>query len=208
VDTEPVYLLVALGNPGPEYQYHRHNVGFMVGEELRRRHGLPTFRSRFQGLTAEGRIADRRVVLLLPMTFMNLSGRAAAEAGRWYKVPVERMLVIHDEVELAFGDIRLKEGQGLGGHNGLRSVEQSLGTRDFWRLRVGVGRPAAPNKPLIDYVLAPFSEPREDVLTLLGRAADLAEDWLASRGGAAAGRDARGDAPAGADASGDASCPA
>jgi PTH1 family peptidyl-tRNA hydrolase len=184
VEAAPVYLLVALGNPGPEYQFHRHNVGFMVGEELRRRHGLPSLRSRFQGLIAEGRIAGKRVALLLPMTFMNLSGRSVAEAARWYRVPVERVLAIHDEVELAFGDVRLKEGQGLGGHNGLRSLEQSLGSRDFWRLRVGVGRPTAPKGQLIDHVLAPFDEPREDVLALIGRAADLAEEWLAAQGDA------------------------
>lgn len=178
----PVYLIVALGNPGPEYQYHRHNAGFMVGEELRRRHGFPTLRSKFQGLTAEGRIAGRRVVLLLPSTFMNLSGRAAAEAARFYKVPVDRIMVIHDEVELPFGEVRVKEGQGLGGHNGLRSMEQSFGTRDFWRLRVGVGRPAQENKPLIDFVLAPFNEPREEVVALMGKAADLVEEWLAGRG--------------------------
>jgi peptidyl-tRNA hydrolase, PTH1 family len=178
----PVYLVVALGNPGPEYQYHRHNAGFMVGEELRRRHGFPTLRSKFQGLTAEGRIAGRRVVLLLPTTFMNLSGKAAAEAARFYKVPVDRIMVIHDEVELPFGEVRVKEGQGLGGHNGLRSMEQSFGTRDFWRLRVGVGRPAQENKPLIDFVLAPFNEPREEVVALIGRAADLVEEWLTGRG--------------------------
>ena len=190
----PVYLVVALGNPGPEYQFHRHNAGFMVGEELRRRHGLPTLRSKFQGLTAEGRIGGKRVVLLLPTTFMNLSGRAAAEAARFYKVPMDRMLVIHDEVELPFGEVRLKEGQGLGGHNGLRSLQQSLGTRDFWRLRVGVGRPDSPNKPLIDHVLASFGEPREDVLALIGKAADLAEEWLAAQYDGDPGRDARGDA--------------
>jgi PTH1 family peptidyl-tRNA hydrolase len=182
VEAAAPHLLVALGNPGPEYRFHRHNVGFMVGEELRRRHGLPALRSRFRGLTTEGDIAGRRTVLVLPMTFMNLSGRSAAEAVNWYKIPVDRMLVIHDEVELAFGDVRLKEGQGLGGHNGLRSLEQSLGTRDFWRLRVGVGRPASPGKPLIDHVLAPFNEPPEDVEALIGRAADLAEEWLESRG--------------------------
>jgi PTH1 family peptidyl-tRNA hydrolase len=190
----PVYLVVALGNPGPEYQFHRHNAGFMVGEELRRRHGLPALRSKFQGLTAEGRIAGKRVVLLLPMTFMNLSGRAAAEAARFYKVPVDHMLVIHDEVELPFGEVRLKEGQGLGGHNGLRSLQQSLGTRDFWRLRVGIGRPDSANKQLIDHVLTSFSEPREDVLALVGKAADLAEEWLAARVDGGSGRDARGDA--------------
>ena len=190
----PVYLVVALGNPGPEYQFHRHNAGFMVGEELRRRQGLPTLRSKFQGLTAEGRIGGKRVVLLLPTTFMNLSGRAAAEAARFFKVPMDRMLVIHDEVELPFGEVRLKEGQGLGGHNGLRSLQQSLGTRDFWRLRVGVGRPDSPNKPLIDHVLASFGEPREDVLALIGKAANLAEEWLAAQYDGGSGRDARGDA--------------
>jgi PTH1 family peptidyl-tRNA hydrolase len=205
---EPVYLLVALGNPGPEYQYHRHNVGFMVGEELRRRHGLPTLRSRFQGLATEGRIAERRVVLLLPMTFMNLSGRAASEAARWYRVPLQRILVVHDEVELAFGEVRLKEGQGLGGHNGLRSLEQSLGSRDFWRLRVGVGRPASPTKPLIDHVLAPFSEPREEVLALIAAAADLAEHWLAMREEDGSPGEKQGGSGAGRDARGDASCPA
>jgi len=184
VEAASLYLVVALGNPGPEYQYHRHNVGFMVGEELRRRHGLPRLRSRFQGLVGEGTIRGTRVVLLLPMTFMNLSGRAVAEAARKYKIPVQRIFVIHDEVELPFGEVRLKEGQGLGGHNGLRSLEECLGSRDFWRLRVGVGRPGREDQPLIDHVLAPFSEPREEVTRLIERAADVAEEWLAARGGA------------------------
>lgn len=153
----------------------------MVGEELRRRHGLPKLRSRFQGLVGEGTIAGTHVLLLLPMTFMNLSGRAVAEAARIHKIPVKRVLVMHDEVELPFGEVRLKEGQGLGGHNGLRSLEQSLGSRDFWRVRVGIGRPERTADPLIDHVLAPFTEPREDVLLLIGRAADLAEEWLAAR---------------------------
>jgi len=183
VKPDAIHLIVALGNPGPEYQSHRHNVGFMVGEELRRRHGLPRLRSRYQGLVAEGAIAGTTVLLLLPTTFMNLSGRSVAEAARKLKIPVERMLVVHDEVELPFGEVRLKEGQGLGGHNGLRSLEQHLGSRDFWRVRVGVGRPDKEGRPLIDHVLAPFSEPREDVLRLIERAADLAEEWLAARGG-------------------------
>jgi PTH1 family peptidyl-tRNA hydrolase len=130
-------------------------------------------------------MAGTRVVLLLPMTFMNMSGQAVAAAARKHNIPVERMLVIHDEVELPFGEVRIKEGQGLGGHNGLRSLEQSLGSRDFWRLRVGVGRPGREGQPLIDHVLAPFSEPREEVLLLIARAADLADEWLAARGGGA-----------------------
>jgi peptidyl-tRNA hydrolase, PTH1 family len=181
VDADALHLVVALGNPGPEHQHQRHNVGFMVGEELRRRHVLPRLKSRFQGLVGEGTIAGTPVVLLLPMTFMNLSGRSVAEAARKYKIPVERMLVVHDEVELPFGEVRLKEGQGLGGHNGLRSLEQYLGSRDFWRVRVGVGRPGREGDPLIDHVLASFTEPREEVLRLIGRAADVAEEWLAAR---------------------------
>ncbi len=177
------YLIAALGNPGARYQFDRHNVGFMVGEELRRRHGLPELRSRFQGMVGMGKIAGLNVVLLLPMTFMNLSGNAVAEAARWYKTPVERILVVHDEVEIPFGDVRLKEGGGLGGHNGLRSIERSLGSRDFWRLRVGVGRPESSARLLIDHVLEPFSEPQEEVLLLIGRAADLAGEWLDARGG-------------------------
>jgi PTH1 family peptidyl-tRNA hydrolase len=182
VDADAFHLVVALGNPGSEHQYQRHNVGFMVGEELARRHGLPKLRSRYQGLAGEVTIAGTRVLLLLPMTFMNLSGRAVAEAARKHKIPIGRMLVVHDEVELPFGEVRLKAGQGLGGHNGLRSLEQHLGSRDFWRVRVGVGRPGREGDPLIDHVLAPFSEDREDVLRLVGRAADIAEEWLAAGG--------------------------
>jgi PTH1 family peptidyl-tRNA hydrolase len=182
VGPDALHLVVALGNPGPEHQYQRHNVGFMVGEELRRRHGLAKLRSRFHGLVGEGTIAGTRILLLLPMTFMNLSGRSVSEAARKYRVSVDRMLVIHDEVELPFGDVRLKAGQGLGGHNGLRSLEQHLGSRDFWRVRVGVGRPSDQGGPLIDHVLASFTEPREQVLSLVAKAADVAEEWLATRG--------------------------
>jgi PTH1 family peptidyl-tRNA hydrolase len=185
VHVAAVYLMVGLGNPGAQYQHDRHNVGFMVAEELRRRHGLPPMRARFQGLTSEGTVRGSKAVVLLPMTFMNLSGKSVAQAVRWYKIPAEDLLVIHDEVELPFGEVRLKEGGGLGGHNGLRSLEQALHTRDFWRLRVGVGRPVSGSRPLADYVLEPFSEPREEVLLLIGRAADLAEEWLAARDGTA-----------------------
>jgi PTH1 family peptidyl-tRNA hydrolase len=113
---------------------------------------------------------------------MNASGKAVGEAARKLHIAVEDMLIVHDEVELPFGEVRLKEGQGLGGHNGLRSLEQVLVSMDFWRLRVGVGRPAQRNSPLIDYVLASFDEPRQEVLELISRAADLADEWLGARG--------------------------
>ena len=173
-----MFLIAGLGNPGPQYQKHRHNIGFMVAEELRLRHGWPAFRTKHQGLFGEGRIEDRRVALLLPMTYMNRSGQAVAEAARFYRISVEHILAVHDEVELPFADVRLKEGGGLGGHNGLRSMEQHLGTRDFWRLRVGVGRPSSSRVTLADFVLSDFSEPREEVLLLISSAADLAERWV------------------------------
>lgn len=182
-----MFLVAGLGNPGPQYQRHRHNVGFMVAEELRRRHGWPTFRARYQGLFGEGVILGRRVGLLLPMTFMNRSGQGVAEAARFYRISVEHVLAIHDEVELPFGEVRLKEGGGLGGHNGLRSMEQHLGSRDFWRVRVGVGRPASSRIALADFVLSDFSEPREEVLLLVSSGADLVEEWLRLDGGAPGG---------------------
>lgn len=177
-EAAPPCLIAALGNPGPRYQRHRHTVGFMVGEELRRRHGWPPLRSRFQGLYGDGQMCGRRVVLLLPMVYMNLSGASVGEASRYYRVPVPCILALHDEVEIPFGDVRLKEGGGLGGHNGLRSMEQSLGSREFWRVRVGVGRPDNPRITLADHVLSDFAEPVDDVLLLVGRAADTAEEWL------------------------------
>lgn len=189
-----MFLVAALGNPGPQYERHRHNVGFMVAEELRRRHGWPAFRTRYQGLFGDGLIAGERVALLLPMTYMNRSGQGVAEAARFYRIPVERIVAVHDEVELPFGEARLKEGGGLGGHNGLRSLEQQLGSRDYWRVRVGVGRPTSSRVELADFVLSDFSEPREEILLLLGTAADLVEGWLRAGGKAPD----RGDVAAGA----------
>ena len=127
-----MFLIAGLGNPGPEYQKHRHNIGFMVAEELRLRHGWPAFRMKHQGLVGDGRIDEQRAAIVLPMTFMNRSGRSVAEMAHFHRIPVERILAVHDDVELPFGDVRLKEGGGLGGHNGLRSMEQHLGSRSFW----------------------------------------------------------------------------
>lgn len=114
MERDAIHLVVALGNPGPDHQCQRHNIGFMVGEELRRRHALPKLRSRYHGLSGEGLVEGVPVLLLLPMTFMNLSGRAVVAAARKKKIPVQRMLVIHDEVELPFGEVRLKKGRAWG----------------------------------------------------------------------------------------------
>lgn len=179
-----MFLIAALGNPGPEYRRHRHNVGFMVAAELERRHGLSGFRAKFKGLVVEGRIAGQSVVLLMPQTYMNLSGESVGEVARFYRIPVTSILVVHDEVELPFGEVRLKEGQGLGGHNGLRSMEKVLGSRNFWRARLGVGRPPPGSRlPLADFLLSPFVESDWDVRELVEKGAGLVEEWLAAGGG-------------------------
>jgi peptidyl-tRNA hydrolase, PTH1 family len=178
-----MFLIAALGNPGPEYRRHRHTAGFNVAAELERRHGLGSFRRKFHGLVAEGSIAGQSVLLLMPQTYMNLSGEPVGEAARFYRIPVSRVLAVHDEVELPFGDVRLKEGGGLGGHNGLRSMEKMLGSRDFWRVRLGVGRPPAGSPvPLADFLLSNFVEPDEEINALIERGADAVEEWLAAEG--------------------------
>ncbi len=133
-------LLVGLGNPGPGYANHRHNIGFMAVDAIARRHGFKPWRAKFEGEIAEGEIAGERVLALKPMTYMNLSGNSVAAAARFYKVPDEGIVVIHDEIELAPGRIRVKRGGGNAGHNGLKSLDAAIGP-DYWRVRLGVGRP-------------------------------------------------------------------
>jgi peptidyl-tRNA hydrolase, PTH1 family len=167
-------LVVGLGNPGREYAHHRHNVGWMVVDELARRHGAP-LRGKFSGRLAETRIDDRRVALLKPETYMNESGRSVGAAARFFKVAPEAVLVVHDEGDFDLGRIQARGGGGLAGHNGLRSVAQHLGTQDFLRLRVGVGRPERGDpRPLADYVLSDF-EPHDDAEAIVARAADAVE---------------------------------
>jgi PTH1 family peptidyl-tRNA hydrolase len=167
-------LVVGLGNPGREYAEHRHNVGFMAADELARRHG-GSFRSKFSGELAEVRLGELRLALLKPQTYMNESGRSVAAAARFFKTPAERIVVVHDEVDLPLGRLQARLGGGLAGHNGLRSVAQHLRTPDFLRVRVGVGRPERGDpRPVADFVLAPFP-PEADVDDLVGRAADAVE---------------------------------
>ena len=166
-------LVAGLGNPGREYASHRHNVGFMVCDELAHRHGA-SFRSKFSGELAELRL-EARIALLKPQTFMNESGRSVGAAARFFKVEPEQVLVVHDEVDLEPGRLQVRRGGGLAGHNGLRSVAQHLQTSEFMRVRVGVGRPERGDpRPVADFVLSPFS-PEIDVDALVGRAADAVE---------------------------------
>jgi PTH1 family peptidyl-tRNA hydrolase len=149
-------LFVGLGNPGPRYAGNRHNIGFMAVEAIARRHNIGPFRRKFQGIAVEGTIARKRVLLLLPGTYMNESGRAVAEAARFYKVPVGDIVVFHDEVDLAPAKVRVKVGGGVAGHNGLRSITAHVGN-DYKRVRIGVGKPAA--KELVPtHVLSDFSK--------------------------------------------------
>jgi peptidyl-tRNA hydrolase, PTH1 family len=167
-------LVAGLGNPGREYADTRHNVGFMVADELARRHG-GSWRAKFSGDLAEVRLDSLRLAVLKPQTYMNESGRSVGAAARFFKVEPEALLVVHDEVDLEPGRLQARLGGGLAGHNGLRSVAQHLGTPEFARLRIGVGRPERGDpRPVADFVLSPFP-PEVDVEGLVARAADAVE---------------------------------
>ena len=167
-------LVAGLGNPGREYAETRHNVGFMVCDELARRHG-GSFRAKFSGELAELRVGAARVALLKPQTYMNESGRSVAPAVRFFKVEPDSLLVVHDDVDLEPGRLQARAGGGLAGHNGLRSIADALGTREFLRLRVGVGRPERGDpRPVADFVLSRF--PADvDVAGVVAHAADAVE---------------------------------
>jgi PTH1 family peptidyl-tRNA hydrolase len=167
-------LVVGLGNPGREYASTRHNVGFMVADELARRHG-GSWRSKFSGEVADLRLDGARLALLKPQTYMNESGRSVAAAARFYKVDPRDLLAVHDEVDLDPGRMQARLGGGLAGHNGLRSVSAALGTPEFLRLRIGVGRPERGDpRPVADWVLSPF-DPTVDVGALVARGTDAVE---------------------------------
>jgi PTH1 family peptidyl-tRNA hydrolase len=167
-------LAAGLGNPGREYERTRHNVGWLVADELARRHG-GSFRGKFSGQLAETRLEGLRVALLKPETYMNESGRSIGAACRFFKAEPANVLVVHDDVDLEPGRLQARLGGGLAGHNGLRSIAQALGTNDFLRLRIGVGRPGrGDRRSVADYVLSGF-EPDVDVDELIGRAADAVE---------------------------------
>ena len=149
-------LFVGLGNPGPRYAGNRHNIGFMVVDAIAKRHGIGPWRRRFQGVSAEGPLGGERVLLLLPGTFMNDSGRAVAEAAHFYKLGLSDIVVFHDEIDLAAAKVRVKTGGGVAGHNGLRSISAHVGN-DYRRVRIGVGHPGV--KELVhSHVLSDFAK--------------------------------------------------
>jgi PTH1 family peptidyl-tRNA hydrolase len=171
-------LVAGLGNPGGEHAADRHNVGWMVVDELARRHS-GSFKGKFSGRLAETRVGDARIALLKPETYMNESGRSISAAARFFKVDPEDVLIVHDDVDLPVARLQARLGGGLAGHNGLRSISQALGTPEFLRLRIGVGRPERGDpRPVADYVLSPFA-PEDDVAAIVSRAADAVESLLA-----------------------------
>lgn len=170
----PVKLIVGLGNPGKEYEATRHNAGFWWVDELARAHGS-SFRAdaKFHGLVAKATLHGHEVHLLKPQTFMNVSGRAVGAVAQFYKLEPAQVLVVHDELDLPPGSVKLKLGGGHGGHNGLKDIITHLGTRDFWRLRIGIGHPGERTE-VVDYVLnAPRKEEQVLIEAALRRAQDV-----------------------------------
>jgi PTH1 family peptidyl-tRNA hydrolase len=185
------WLIVGLGNPGAEYKGSPHNIGFEVAERLSRRWDLGKPKARYRGLFTEGRIQTgpietapthpMRVAILMPQTYMNEAGKSVSPARGELKVELDRLLVIHDEIDLPFADIRTRLGGGLAGHNGLKSLKASLGSAEFWRVRVGVGRPPTTDPDRVAaYVLGKFKEPKAAVEALIDQAADAAERVIES----------------------------
>ncbi len=184
-------MIVGLGNPGREYEGTRHNVGFMVAEALAERWQLGRGRERFRGRIAEGRAGSPaagaidvgapggkgpRVAVLCPRTYMNDAGRAVGPARGALKLALERVVVVHDEIDLPFGEVRTRTGGGLAGHNGLKSIKRELGSGDFVRVRVGVGRPVSTDPEIVSaYVLGRFREERPQVEDLIARASEQVE---------------------------------
>ncbi len=171
-----MYLLVGLGNPGSDYAGNRHNIGFMAVDDIHRHYAFQPFRSKFQGEIADGMIAGDKGLILKPTTFVNESGRSVAEAARFYKIEPDQVIVLHDELDLAPGKIRMKKGGGLAGHNGLKSIAAHIGP-DFHRVRIGIGHPGEKGR-VTGHVLKDFSKSDQDWVDPLLDAITLSADKL------------------------------
>lgn len=158
------WLIVGLGNPGEEYRNTRHNAGFLAVDDLAERQGLHIDRMRFHALTAEATFSDVKALLLKPMTYMNASGLAVREAAAFYRIPPERVLVLSDDISLSPGRLRVRRQGSAGGHNGLKSIIEQLGSQEFPRIRLGVGAKPSPDYDLADWVLSRFSQAEAEAL--------------------------------------------
>ena len=175
----PTWLLVCLGNPGDQYENTRHNAGFMVADELGERYGLPIQRLKFKALTNVFSISGEKVLVMKPVTYMNLSGEAVRPAADFYKLPPEPIIVISDDTALDVGKLRIRTSGSAGGHNGLKSIIQHLGTDQFPRIRVGVGKKPHPDYDLADWVLGKFQgEDRKAIAAAVERCADAVECYI------------------------------
>ncbi len=176
-----MWLLVGLGNPGPKYAQNRHNIGFMVIDEIANRSRSDGFRAKFGGELTSGDVAGEKAVLLKPQEYMNVSGQAVQRTAAFYQVEPKQLIVVHDEIDLGLGTLRLKVGGGHGGHNGMRSIIQELGTQEFLRVRVGVGRPGPSGKGsnVAGFVLDDFAKAeRTEVEIVIKEAADAVESLI------------------------------
>lgn len=165
IDGEP-FLLVGLGNPGKEYQNNRHNIGFMALDRIAKEYGIEQKKVKSKAIVLEGRYQQKRVILIKPQTYMNLSGEAVASLARFYKINPDRVLVMHDDLDLPFGTIRLRPGGGPGGQKGIASIIERLGTQQFPRVRIGIGRPPG-RMQAADYVLQDFSKGEKEELEFI-----------------------------------------
>jgi len=165
-------LIVGLGNPGTEYEKNRHNVGFMALDEMASRYAMAPYRKKFNGLVCEGLVNGEKVLFLKPQTFMNLSGQSVQQAASFYKIEPEAIVVFYDELDLLPGQLRIKKGGGSGGHNGIKSMDNCLGNKDYWRVRIGIGHPGDKNR-VSSYVLSNFPKIDydwlDDLLPALGK---------------------------------------
>lgn len=152
-----MWLIVGLGNPGDKHEGNRHNIGFMAADALADDNNFPAFKAKFNGEYTEGRFANEKVMILKPMTYMNESGQSVGKVAKFYKIPPEKIIVYYDELDLPPGKVKVKQGGGTGGHNGIKSIDAHLGNKNYWRVRLGIGHPGDKNR-VSGYVLSDFSK--------------------------------------------------
>lgn len=171
-----MYLLVGLGNPDREHEGNRHNVGFMAVDRIADDNMFPAFKAKFNGEYSENRFAGEKVMILKPMTYMNESGQSVGKVAKFYKIPPEKIVVFYDELDLPPGKVKVKQGGGAGGHNGIKSIDAHLGNKNYWRVRMGIGHPGDKNR-VSGYVLSDFSKEEQkwlpDFIDTVARFSDL-----------------------------------